>query len=101
MSPNNTRADVIASRTLVIDGRPDLKVEVLLFRPESSGAYYQCRYQIVGIGDEKIRLAFGIDAFQALQLALRILPSHLALLKQEFPGLRWLDDDSTGDLGFD
>ena len=95
------RADVIASRTLIIEGRPDLKVEVLLFKPGPWGSDYQCRYQIVGIGDEQIRSAYGVDTVHALQLALRILPSHLALLKQEYPGLHWLEDDPTGDLGFD
>ena len=67
--------------------------EVLLFKPEPFGADYRCGYQIVGIGDEKIHSAVGVDAFQALRLALGILPTQLAVLKREYPGLQLLDDD--------
>jgi hypothetical protein len=64
--------DVIAERTLAatIDGSV-LDVFVRFGKPiPYPKGDWACPYQIVGIGDEKVHSAFGIDAVQALQLAM-------------------------------
>jgi hypothetical protein len=94
---------VIAERRLRVTGRPDLDVRVRLGMPQplpgASYGDYCCPYQIVGVGNEKVRYAAGVDAVQALELALHILPTELDALRQEYPGLGWVDAPD-GDYGF-
>ena len=69
--------------------------------PYPDGQDYYCPYQVTGLGDEKVRYAAGIDAFQAMQLALRMIGTDLYIrLNRLCAGrLRWEGDDD-GDLGF-
>jgi hypothetical protein len=61
---------------------------------------WYCPYQIKGVGDEKVRYRGGIDAFQALQLAIRALGVELDVLNQGLGGkLKW-EGDEKGWLGF-
>jgi hypothetical protein len=61
---------------------------------------YYCSYQIKGAGDEKVRYSCGIDAFQALQLAIRTLGVELEVLNKDLGGkLEW-EGDEKGWLGF-
>ena len=87
---------VIAVRILTLDERP---VEVLIAKPEKAGEDYQCKYQIKGVGDERIKSIAGIDAVHALQLTLRVLAAEVVNLKSQHPSLRW-EDDPTESLGF-
>jgi len=72
---------VIAERRLRVRGQPDLQVWIRIGMPRpfpdaAQGDYY-CPYQITGIGSEKVQRAGGVDALQALELALHILPTEL------------------------
>lgn len=94
---------IIAERRLRVTGRPELDVRVRLGtpRPFADAPYgdYYCPYQIVGVGNQKVRYAGGVDAIQALELALHIVPTELDALREECPGLGWVDA-ADGDYGF-
>jgi hypothetical protein len=45
-----------------------------------------CPYQVQGIGREPVRAAVGIDAMQALVLALHILPTELRAIARRESG---------------
>jgi hypothetical protein len=94
--------EVIATRSLVLNrpGESASEVTVLLGKPLSDGEQFYCPYQIKGAGDEKVRCAYGIDAFQALQLAHSILGVQLDVLHKELGGrLRW-ESGEENDFGF-
>ena len=92
---------VIAERRLRVSGQPELDVRVRIGapRPYPDERDYYCPYQVVGIGKQKVKYAGGVDALQALELAVWILPTELDALRQAHPGLGWLDA-SEGDYGF-
>ncbi len=95
-------SDVVARRLLILGGEPPRNVVVLVGKPKplpnSEDCY--CAYQIIGIGDEKVRYAAGIDSVQALQLTLRAVGAHLYLSAEGRSGtLKW-EDGGSGDLGF-
>jgi hypothetical protein len=73
--------EIIAERvlTLLQDNGNATQVFVRLGKPQASseGDEYYCPFQVVGIGDEKVRQISGIDAFQALQLTLRVISFKL------------------------
>jgi Domain of unknown function (DUF6968) len=52
------------------------------------------------MGSEKMRCAYGIDAFQAIQLAMTAIGGFLkSLCESEGSKLQW-EGDEGGDLGF-
>ncbi len=98
--------DVMAERRLYLEGQPDIIIRVLIGKPKSvdnptNNEFMLCPYQIMGIGDEKVRSAGGVDAVQALQLALEMIGSELyfKLNRQHHGLLRW-NGGKGGDLGF-
>jgi hypothetical protein len=96
--------EVIARRTLLLvpEEGAGSEVIILLGKPQKLPDHedYYCPYQIKGAGDEKARYACGVDAFQALHLALSTLAVELEVLNKGLGGkLRW-DCDDTGGLGF-
>lgn len=94
--------DVIASRTIDVvdsDGTRIREVLVHIGRPwqEPRGHWAQ-PYQIVGLGDGKVRRIFGFDAIQALQDVCLVIGSILAGSDEGQQGrLRWAGES---DLGF-
>jgi hypothetical protein len=72
---------VVARRTLDYQPKegPCRKVHVDVGRPAraASGADWYCPYRIVGLGKDGIRRAHGVDALQALILALAGLSREL------------------------
>jgi hypothetical protein len=97
--------DVMATRGLQVLGETGREVLVKLGRPRpsldapESGEYF-CPFQITGIGDERVRYAAGVDAFQAIELTLRLIGASLRRLNGEAGGkLRWASD-ANGGLGF-
>lgn len=52
-------------------------------------------YQMIGIGEEKVRYGAGVDAVQALQLAFQKLGAEIQFGLKEY-NLRWLDGDDAG-----
>jgi hypothetical protein len=74
----------IAERKLkaTIDGKSS-DVLVRIGKPEPyPGGGWACAYQIAGIGDEKVRPILGVDAVQALQLAMFQAGASLSLLRK-------------------
>src|SRR5215468_4845322 len=94
---------VIAERRLRVTGQPELDVRVRIGAPrpcpDDPQTNYYCPYQIAGLGIGKVRYAGGVDAVQALELAIHILPTELDALRQKYPGLGWVDA-AEGDYGF-
>jgi hypothetical protein len=68
--------------------------------PEALGDDCFCPIQIIGIGSEKVKYAGGVDAFQSIELALKLIAIELEVLNKEHGGqLRW-ECDKHGKLGF-
>ncbi len=73
--------DVIATRKLVRLDDPSCEVLVRLGKPQESGhGDYFCPIQITGLGNGLIYGLYGIDAFQALQLAMKFIGHRLHAL---------------------
>ena len=94
--------DIIASRAIeVLDGNDQLtrKAVVHIGRPwQEPGGEWALPYQIVGLGDGKVRCVLGFDAIQALQGVHLVIGSILASSDEGEQGrLRW---DGDKDLGF-
>lgn len=94
--------EIIAERKLNIVGDEHRKLIVKIGKPQTfpDSLDYYCPYQIIGLGKEKIRYAGGIDAVQALILALKMIGADLYTSKESVEGkLRW-EGDEKGNLGF-
>src|SRR5579862_1455768 len=64
--------------------------------PEALHGDWMCTYQVMGLGDDKVRYVCGVDALQALLLTVHHLPVHLAARAKDEQGeCRWL---GSGDL---
>ncbi len=75
--------DVVAERALEIElpGEAEKRtIRVLVGRPEQSGDDWSAPYEIHGPGAEEVvrRAIHGVDALQALALAIHLLPAELA-----------------------
>ena len=96
--------DVIAVRRLFLANEPSRKITVLMGKPQplpdALGEDHYCPIQITGLGNEKVRYAAGVDAFQAIELAFRMIGVELGVLNRNNGGrLRWEYDEEVG-LGF-
>ncbi len=92
--------EVIATRTLHREGGGDVLVKLGKPFSNAPGSEFYCPYQIVGIGDEKVRCIGGVDAIQAIELVHRIIGSVLFALQREHKvRLTWEANDG-GDLWF-
>jgi hypothetical protein len=84
--------EILASRTLrfQLGSRPAIDITVKVGRPvpdpEDHDRSWICPFQISGIRDEPVRAIFGIDAIQALVLALHALPTELRAMAREESG---------------
>ena len=89
--------EVIAVRRLSWEGEPTREVLVNIGRPaETPGVHseFYCPIRATGLGNDEIVTAmFGIDALQAIELALRFIHSRLADINVKNGNrLRWLDE---------
>jgi len=96
--------EIIAQRELTwlrADGS-NTKVSVLLGKPVrvADSSNCECPYQITGIGSHKVRRACGVDAFQAIELALLMIGADLEALRKSLDGTLHWEGDDTGGLGF-
>jgi hypothetical protein len=89
--------EVIAVRRFSWEGEPTREVQVSIGRPAETpggkGEFY-CPIRTTGLGtDEIVTAIFGIDAFQAIELALRFVHWRLADINvKNGSRLRWLDE---------
>jgi hypothetical protein len=88
---------VIAERHLTFHRRGKRPREVLVRLgrprpwPDTLHGDWMCTYQVLGLGDDCVRHAVGVDGLQALLLAAHVLPADLAKrAKQEQGECRWL-----------
>jgi hypothetical protein len=88
---------VIAERHLTFHrrGRSTTAVVVKIGRPrpwpEALHGDWMCTFQVIGLGDERVRYACGVDALQALLLAAHLQPDNLAALAKDAGGhCRWV-----------
>ncbi len=86
--------EVIAVRKFWWDGEPERKLLVSIGRPaqtpDSRGEFY-CPIQTTGFGNnERVEAIFGVDAFRALELAIRFIAHRVADIDEKSGGrLRW------------
>src|SRR5580698_10621053 len=100
----DTIGEVIAERRLSVEGSLNgiSAIRVLMGKPERTPNSTDCfcPFQVIGIGSDKVRCAYGIDEFQAIQLAMAGIGAYLDSLNEaEGKHLRW-EGDELGDLGF-
>jgi hypothetical protein len=98
----NDLGDVITSRNLSIVGDIARRIEIKIGKPQKLEDHsdYYCPYQIIGLGNDTIKYAIGIDGIQALQLTLSRIGTELYTSEEGKMGnLRWVGDEN-GDLGF-
>jgi hypothetical protein len=93
----------IASRTLEwtdhFGSRPvTVRMGKASFLPDSGDMY--CPFQIVGIGSGRVKYAVGVDGFQAIALALRMIRADLEALQRELSGSWAWPGGGSDDLGF-
>lgn len=95
--------DVIATRALTLrgdDGDKEIVIVIGKPRPFDGGTDFLCPYQIRGMERKKVTYAGGVDAVQALELALAKIGAELYTSEAAKSGkLRW-DGGDAGDLGF-
>jgi len=93
---------VIAIRELTSNSGK--KITVTIGIPEmfpDGGDDYYCPYQIIGIGNERVRYAGGIDSVQSLELAFKMIGTDLYTSAEAQAGeLNWAGGSKKGDLGF-
>jgi hypothetical protein len=97
--------EIIAERKfkLVRDGFEGETVVVVLGKPQhmhDQSDFYGCPYQIKRPDSEKLMTICGIDAFQALQLAINAIGVELEVIRRDSGGQLIWDGDEKGDLGF-
>lgn len=89
---------IIASRMFnLMGGKGEVLVEIGKPEPFPDSGYY-CPIRISGVGIDRLKQVGGVDAAQALQLALQMIKIDLAAINKQFGhALRWNGDT---DLGF-
>lgn len=90
---------VIASRTLRLGTGVDrVTVSIGAPKPYPDGKDFFCPFRIEGLGDDQVKYVGGVDAVQALQLAMHRIGVEL-YASPHAATLRWIDPDDP-DLGF-
>jgi hypothetical protein len=89
---------VIAERSLMIVGQGDSLARIRIGKPRKDRATGDsfCPFILEGIGEQKVRRAWGIDSMQALQNALQAVRLELAPHAED---LEW-EGGQDGGLGF-
>ncbi len=91
---------VLAERSLDLEtsgGRQEVKVLIGLPRPIPDSSDVFCPYQIVGLTDGTVRYTEGVDAAQALYLAMEAVGTLLAATPEARAGrLTWYGEHALG-----
>jgi hypothetical protein len=91
---------VIAVRNLDLRGGKEVVVTIGMPRKTPDEDDYYCPYQITGADRSDIRYAVGVDAVQALELALRMIGADLYTSNEALNGALSWEGGIDGDLGF-
>ena len=95
MFESNMLGQVIATRLLIVDDRPETEVVISLGHPrkvDSENGDFVCPYQITGIGSNNVRYAVGMDTLQAIQFAIQMIAAEISAVNRELDGkLSWLE----------
>ena len=94
----------MATRRLFLANKTSCSILVKMGKPQplpdALGDDQYCPFQITGIGGERVKYAAGVDEFQSIELALKMIGAELATLNREHDGqLRWQGDEHSN-LGF-
>src|SRR5438874_13405972 len=92
-----TVGEVIATRVLINIGSSKDSYVVKLGMPRKFSASndFYCPVQIKGAYEDQVSYSAGIDAVQAVQLAMRLIGGKLLHLNQQLGGtLRWEGDEA-------
>ena len=96
--------EIIAARKFVLarEKHQPVNVIVLMGKPEKFPDHTNCYcpYQIKGFGRDKIMAIGGVDAFQAMQLALGTIRVELEVIEKDSGGQLAWEGRAEGDLGF-
>src|SRR5215469_13096671 len=98
-----TIGSVVAERRYILLTEAGFPKEVIvrLGAPQQSaelGAFF-CPFEIVGLGDGKVKRGVGVDAFQAVHLTLKMIGVDLHYYRQGY-GPRFYLTNEGDDLGF-
>jgi len=89
---------VLARR--ILDSRDGRAVEVVMGIPQrfpDGHDDYFCAFQVIGMGDERIRYGAGVDPFQAVWLTLQMIGGFLYTSAEAKGGtLTWLGQANLG-----
>jgi hypothetical protein len=98
-----TLGQVIAKRELDYNDADHgaRRIEVLLGLPVESpgGGEWYCPWQVLGIGNGQVRATYGVDAFQSLQLVMKMIGATLYARSDKGTRLSWMGNRQ-GDFGF-
>jgi uncharacterized protein DUF6968 len=96
--------EIIAARkfSLAREGHQPVDIIVLIGKPAKFPDHtdYYCPYQIRGFDRDKVMAIGGLDAFQALQLALATIRVELEVIEKDSGGRLTWEGGAEGDLGF-
>src|ERR1700677_5156013 len=73
---------VIAERELSLDGTQNIRVLIGTPKQQTGNDNWYCPYQTDGIGSGRIGISYGVDAIQALVLALSMVGAELYCSKE-------------------
>jgi hypothetical protein len=69
--------DVVVSRRLAVAGRPRRHLTIRFERPKRSGHDWVCWFELRGLGRRRLDRCYGVDAMQALTLAIEAARMHV------------------------
>ncbi|MGH9461837.1 MAG: DUF6968 family protein [Vicinamibacteria bacterium] len=96
--PDNV-GELVAERTVVLEDGSGVRRTILvkLCKPEPDGNDWACSYQVIGFEREMGLRVMGVDAFQALLLAIKGLVVDLEVEARRVGGrLDWLGQSTGG-----
>jgi len=94
--------ELVATRWLDLDGERAIQIVLDAPKVEANGDA-SCRVQMFGLGPDHdhVRTAWGVDGFQALELAFRMIGAILETCEEGRAGrITWEGGSAPGDLGF-
>ncbi len=69
--------EVVACRTITLEGADQRPVHVQIERPMLAKGRYECKFSIAGLSQPFVSRSVGIDSVQALWLALQMVGTRL------------------------